>query len=63
MWIPNLIIGRRVKADHPITCYNPKETFIVKFVEENVSPLGQVKRYVRGEKTMWFHEDLIELAE
>ncbi|CAG0976540.1 hypothetical protein RHDC4_01619 [Rhodocyclaceae bacterium] len=42
-------IGTRVKADHPQTCFNPDETFLVAEIKhEN----GGV--YVRGEDTCWF---------
>ena len=49
MEIIKLILGRRVKADHPITVLNPDETFIVTQVKEDEETH---KIYVRGEHTM-----------
>lgn len=62
MKIANLILGRRVKADHPITVLNPEETFIVTEVKFNQYSVNGPSFYVRGEKTMWFAEGLVELA-
>ena len=58
MKIANLILGRRVKAEHLITVLNPEETFIVTEVTQDLDSF-----YVKGENTMWFHEGLVELAD
>lgn len=51
------LIGQEVKADHPITCANPNETFeIVDAKIENN------KLYVRGSATIWFSSGMISLA-
>ena len=52
-----LLIGLRVKADHPITVLNPDETFVIYDARiEN----GNI--YARGELTMWFaSSDLLRI--
>lgn len=49
-----VLCGMIVKADHPITCMNPEETFEVK--EAKIENGGL---YLKGEKTMWFHTNLL----
>lgn len=64
MKIENLILGRRVKADHPITVLNPEESFIVTEVKLEVGGhFHGPSFYVKGENTMWFHESLVELVD
>lgn len=53
------LVGLEVKADHPITCLNPTETFLIRYAK--IDERG--KLYVRGEETMWFHASLITRAE
>lgn len=52
----NTLIGKKAKADHPITCANPEEYFIIKEVRIDHDVV-----FVRGEKTMWFGESLVEV--
>jgi hypothetical protein len=50
-----LLCGVVVKADHPVTCLNPDETFPIYECR-----IDNDKLYCRGEKTMWFHAALLE---
>lgn len=52
--LSNVLCGITVKADHPITCCNPEETFEVKEAKIEDGNL-----YLRGEKTMWFSVGLL----
>jgi hypothetical protein len=63
MKIADLILGRRVKADHPVTCLNPEETFIVTEVNFDAHSINGPSFYVKGENTMWFAEGLVELED
>lgn len=51
-------IGMPVKADHPITCINPTETFTIAEVKAE-----EGKFYVRGEHTCWFNWNMVKPAE
>jgi hypothetical protein len=50
------LIGKRAKADHPMTVINPEEYFIIieAKIEDN-------KILVRGDKTAWFSGEMIEI--
>jgi hypothetical protein len=56
--LTSLIIGITVKADHPITCLNPSETFKIAHARIDNDQL-----YCRGEKTMWFSAALLTRVE
>lgn len=49
-------VGTRVKVDHPITCLNPDEYFIV--LELRYDPTLK-KVSIRGEKTCWFNVNMV----
>lgn len=49
--------GTIVKADHPITPLNPTPTFAVFDIKYERGSI-----FVRGEKTMWFHLNMIKAA-
>lgn len=54
----NLLIGKRAKANHPITCLNPEEYFIIYEVKlENDD--GRI--FCRGENTCWFSANMLEV--
>lgn len=42
-------VGARVKADHPVTCLNPEETFIVTELS-----FDNGRFFARGAQTCWF---------
>ena len=50
------LIGREAKANHPITCLNPTETFII--TEAKVENGAIV---VRGTDTCWWGEGAVDL--
>jgi hypothetical protein len=52
------IVGRRAKAQHPITVVNPDEFFTISDVK-----IENYKIYVRGENTIWFGEGMVELCD
>ena len=54
LWINVPMPGTVVKSSHPITCLNPHETFEVVDV---IFDGGAI--YVRGDKTCWFHINMI----
>ena len=63
--IEDFLIGKIAKADHPITCMNPEETFkiIAVRVEQTLSNQEEGhKVFVRGENTMWFGYNSWELV-
>jgi hypothetical protein len=64
--IEKFFIGKEAKADHPITCMNPTETFIIIDVRVEETLLSQKdqghKVFVRGENTMWFGYNTWELV-
>lgn len=53
--LSDLLCGIVVKADHPVTSLNPDETFPI-----HECKIDNGKLYCRGEKTMWFHVDLLK---
>lgn len=52
------MLGATVKADHPITCLNPDETFVVTAIHWD---RGQF--FARGEQTMWFSTRMLSPAQ
>ena len=63
--IENFLIGKTARADHPITCMNPEETFkiIAVRIEQTLSCQEEGhKVLVRGENTMWFGYNSWELV-
>lgn len=61
--IENQLIGKLAKADHPITCINPHENFVIKEVRvEYDITRGGHNCYVRGEETAWFGINSWELV-
>lgn len=54
------LIGKYFKANHPITCLNPKEyNKIVDIRQKWCTMNNRIKTYVRGENTMWFSDTVI----
>ena len=62
--IESFLIGKTAKADHPITCMNPEDTFTIVQVRVEVSSHQEDghKVLVRGENTMWFGYNSWELV-
>jgi|GEM_PF-5528394 len=56
MKIRDLILGKKVSADHPITVLNPAKIFEI--TEVNIF---NKRIYVKGKNTMWFDEGLIDV--
>lgn len=54
--LKQLMIGKTAKANHPITCLNPTETFIIVDVKVNDNTI-----FVRGENTCWFGSNSYEI--
>jgi hypothetical protein len=50
------LIGRRARANHPITVCNPEEFFIICDAK-----LEHGKLSVRGENTIWFVNGMVEV--
>jgi len=50
------LIGKTAKADHPITCLNPNETFTIIEVRTEADHIS-----VRGENTCWFGQNLVSV--
>lgn len=64
MTLEKLLVGKRAKANHPITCLNPDETFIIFEVRaEYRTDIQKTVVQVRGENTMWWGNGAWELVE
>ncbi len=56
------LIGKYFKADHPITCMNPREyNKIVDVKVDWCTHRERIHVLVRGEDTMWFSDTCIAI--
>ena len=53
--LEQVFIGCTAQSNHPTTCLNPEETFVIKEVKYEKDNL-----WVRGEGTCWFGSSMIE---
>lgn len=60
--LENALIGRHAKANHPITVFNPNETFTIEQVDFEFRNEEIVVK-VRGKETCWFGKNMWRLLE